>query len=177
MAALEAPLDIASAATPVSLLSANRATVRLQVVVLVPALTLAIALGGGLVVQLLGPVVGPLNWPLTDALFIGAVGGLGGSFSYALAFTAWGQWVILTRVWLPLTGKLPWNTVEFLDDAYRRGVLRQTGAVYQFRHSRLQHHLGDAFRRHHTAYAPARFAPPTPADGHGTGPTAHPEPP
>lgn len=162
MAAFEAPLDIASAATPVSLLSANRATVRRQVIVLVPSLTLAITLGGGLIIALLGLVLDELNWPPADALFIGAVGGLGGAFSYALAFTAWGQWVILARVWLPLTGKLPWNTVEFLNDAYQRGVLRQTGAVYQFRHSRLQHHLGDAFRRHHTDYAPARFALPPP---------------
>ncbi|MFD8981234.1 helix-turn-helix domain-containing protein [Streptomyces sp. NPDC059564] len=168
MAVFEAPLDIASAATPVSLLSANRATVRRQVIVLVPALTLAIALGGGLVVQVIGPLVGPLNWPLPDALFIGAVGGLGGAFCYALGFTAWGQWVILTRVWLPLTGKLPWNAAEFLDDAYGRGVLRQTGAVYQFRHSRLQHHLGDAYRRHHTDYTPARFVAPTPADTTGS---------
>jgi hypothetical protein len=167
MAVFEEPLDIASAATPVSLLSANRATVRRQVIVLVPALTLAIALGGGLVVQVLGPLVGPLNWPLTDALFIGGVAGLGGAFCYGLGFTAWGQWVVLTRVWLPLTGKLPWNAAEFLDDAYRRGVLRQTGAVYQFRHSRLQHHLGDAYRRHHTGHTPARFPPPTPTDTTG----------
>lgn len=95
------------------------------------------------------------------------MGGLGGAFSYALAFTAWGQWVILARVWLPLTGKLPWNTVAFLDDAYQRGVLRQTGAVYQFRHSRLQHHLGDNYRRHHTAYTPAHFPAPAPVAAHG----------
>ena len=29
----------------------------------------------------------------------------------------------------------------FLDDAHRRGVLRQVGAVYQFRHIELQHRL------------------------------------
>jgi hypothetical protein len=31
--------------------------------------------------------------------------------------------------------------MTFLDDAYRRGVLRQGGAAYQFRHARLQDHL------------------------------------
>jgi hypothetical protein len=31
--------------------------------------------------------------------------------------------------------------MAFLDDAYRRGVLRQTGSAYQFRHARLQEHL------------------------------------
>jgi hypothetical protein len=29
----------------------------------------------------------------------------------------------------------------FLADAHRRGVLRQAGAVYQFRHIELQHRL------------------------------------
>ncbi len=28
--------------------------------------------------------------------------------------------------------------ISFLDDAHRRGVLRQVGAVYQFRHALLQ---------------------------------------
>jgi hypothetical protein len=31
--------------------------------------------------------------------------------------------------------------MTFLDDAHHRGVLRQVGAVYQFRDARLQDHL------------------------------------
>ncbi|GAA0674233.1 NACHT domain-containing protein [Kitasatospora atroaurantiaca] len=158
MAVLEAPLDVTFAATPMGLLSSNRATVSGQILVLVPMLTLAIAGGGRLVVELLQSFLGPMNWGLSDGLFIGAVGGLGGALSYVLSFTAWGQWVVLSRIWLPLTGKLPWNMVTFLDDAYRKGVLRQTGAVYQFRHIRLQHHLGHSFRQQQSNYAPARFA-------------------
>ncbi|MGK4579933.1 helix-turn-helix domain-containing protein [Kitasatospora sp. HPMI-4] len=156
-ATLEAPVDVTSAATPVSLLAANRTTVGRQVLVLAPLLTLAIALSGRLAVDLLQGLLGPLSWGLLDGLVIGGVGGLGGSLSYALAFTAWGQWVVLSRVWLPLTGKLPWDTVAFLDDAYHRGVLRQTGAVYQFRHVRLQHHLGHTFRQRQANYRPASF--------------------
>ncbi|MCX4967566.1 helix-turn-helix domain-containing protein [Streptomyces sp. NBC_00654] len=157
LAALEAPLDISSAATPAGLLSSNRATVRRQVLVLVPALTLAIALVGHLVTSLLQGVLGPMNWKVSDGLVIGSVGGVGGAFSYALSFTAWGRWVVLCRIWLPLTGKLPWDTAAFLDDAYRRGVLRRAGAVYQFRHIRLQHHLGRVFREQQSGYAPATF--------------------
>ncbi|MGH3706911.1 MAG: hypothetical protein ACRDRU_17000 [Pseudonocardiaceae bacterium] len=48
---------------------------------------------------------------------------------------------ILSRIWLPLTGRLLWALLTFLDDAHKRGVLRQAGAVYQFRHARLQDHL------------------------------------
>jgi hypothetical protein len=31
--------------------------------------------------------------------------------------------------------------MAFLEDAHRRGVLRQVGAVYQFRHAKLQQYL------------------------------------
>ncbi|MDQ0697481.1 transcriptional regulator with XRE-family HTH domain [Streptomyces sp. W4I9-2] len=160
LAALETPLDVGSAATPAGLLSANRATVYRQVLVIVPVLTLAIALGGGLVVRLLAGVLGPMSWKLPEGLVIGAVGGLGGGLSYALCFTAWGQWLIFSRLLLPLTGKLPWSPEDFLDDAYRRGVLRRSGAVYQFRHVRLQHHLGHTYRRRQGNYTPATFPMP-----------------
>ncbi len=45
-----------------------------------------------------------------------------------------------------MTRRLPWDTVAFLEDAYQRGVLRQAGAVYQFRHIRLQRHLARTYR-------------------------------
>ncbi|MFG3409297.1 helix-turn-helix domain-containing protein [Streptomyces sp. NPDC048142] len=146
LATFEAPMDITAAATPLRLLSANRATAGHQLLVLMPAVTLGVCLCGFLVVGLFQDLLGPLVWRLADAVLLGAVGGLGGASSYVLAFTAWGQWLTLSRVWLPLTGRLPWNTVVFLEDAYRRGVLRQTGAVYQFRHIRLQRHLAQSYR-------------------------------
>lgn len=142
-AALESPLDISTAANPVGLLATNRTTVVRQALAVAPMLTIAIAFGGSLVVAALQGLLGPLLWDPLGGLAIGAVGGLTGALSYAFAFTAWGQWVILSRMWLPLTGKLPWSMIAFLDDAYRRGVLRQAGAVYQFRHARLQDHLAD----------------------------------
>lgn len=159
VAVCEAPLDIACAATPSALLAANRSTAARQVVVFAPLLALATALGGVLVTSLLRRVFGPVNWSFADGLLSGAVVGLGGALAYALAFTAWGQWVLLSRIWLPLTGRLPRDTAAFLDDAYRRGVLRRSGAVHQFRHSRLQHHLGAEFRAQHTSWAPAVFDP------------------
>ncbi|WP_411108871.1 helix-turn-helix domain-containing protein [Streptomyces sp. c-19] len=159
MAMLEAPVDVTAAATPVSLLLANRATVGRQFLILAPMFTLAIAFGGHLIVLALQGSMGQLNWGLADSLFIGTIGGLGGAASYVLAFTAWGQWFLLARVWLPLTGQLPWDPAAFLDDAYRRGVLRQTGAVYQFRHVRLQHHLGSLYRRQHPDFAQATYPP------------------
>ncbi|MEV6578868.1 helix-turn-helix domain-containing protein [Streptomyces sp. NPDC051582] len=161
MGALEAPVDVTAAATPVSLLASNRTTAVRRFLILAVALTGAIAFGGRLVVQLLRHWMGPLNWGVADGLFIGAVAGLGGAASYVLAFTAWGQWVVFARVWLPLAGRLPWDPAGFLDDAYRRGALRRTGAVYQFRHVRLQHHLANAHRRRHRHCTPAAVTPPS----------------
>jgi hypothetical protein len=39
------------------------------------------------------------------------------------------------------THTLPWRLMAFLADAHRRGVLRQVGSVYQFRHIELQRRL------------------------------------
>ncbi|MFE3588066.1 helix-turn-helix domain-containing protein [Streptomyces niveus] len=147
LAAFEAPMDITAAATPIRLLSVNRATAVRQLLLLILAITFGCAFGGYVVVQLLQQVLPwAVNWPLRWALLVGAIGGLGGSTSYVLAFTAWGQWLTVARVWLPMTRRLPFDTVAFLEDAYQRGVLRQNGAVYQFRHIRLQRHLAQSYR-------------------------------
>ncbi|WP_030871020.1 helix-turn-helix domain-containing protein [Streptomyces sp. NRRL S-37] len=147
VAAFEVPVDIAAAATPMRLLSVNRGTAIRQSLVLATVVTVGLALCGAVVVRLLQPILPwKMMWPMEEALVLGAVGGLGGSAAYAMAFTAWGQWLTVTRFWLPLTRKLPWDTAAFLDDAYRRGVLRQAGAVYQFRHVRLQQHLARSYR-------------------------------
>jgi hypothetical protein len=81
------------------------------------------------------------GWPLPAILATGGAIGVAGMIAYTLAFTAWGQWLLLARLVLPLTGRLPWRLTGFLNDAYNRGVLRQAGAVYQFRHLTLQTHL------------------------------------
>ncbi|WP_086842530.1 BTAD domain-containing putative transcriptional regulator [Amycolatopsis kentuckyensis] len=57
-----------------------------------------------------------------------------------LVTRAWGNYFV-HHVWLAATGRLPWRLMHFLDDAHRRGVLRQAGGVYQFRHVRVQERL------------------------------------
>lgn len=163
-----APLDVTSAATPAGLLASNRATVVRRALVLAPTLSLTITLGA-LSIGLLDGALRPPVWMFPDsqfigeiggigsvysyALFIGAIGGIGGACSYALCFSAWGRWLALSRIWLPLTGKLPWNTMAFLDDAHRRGVLRTAGAVYQFRHPSLQNLLAHPHRQNQAGLA------------------------
>ncbi|WP_404189262.1 NACHT domain-containing protein [Streptomyces tauricus] len=58
----------------------------------------------------------------------------------ALALSAWGRFLV-ARTWLAVTGRLPWRLVAFLDEAHQRGVLRQSGAGFEFRHLRLQAQL------------------------------------
>jgi len=58
----------------------------------------------------------------------------------ALALSAWGRFTV-ARVWLAVTGRMPWRLMAFLEDAHRRGVLRRSGACFEFRHLRLQAHL------------------------------------
>ncbi|MFJ4480252.1 NACHT domain-containing protein [Streptomyces xanthochromogenes] len=60
----------------------------------------------------------------------------------AIAFLS-GPWGFFTqtRVWLAVSGRLPLRLMTFLDDAHLRGILRQNGAVYEFRHVLLQRHL------------------------------------
>jgi hypothetical protein len=58
---------------------------------------------------------------------------------------AWPQWLI-ARGWLALHGHLPFRLMPFLNDAHQRGVLRQAGPFYQFRHVELQHYLAARFQ-------------------------------
>jgi hypothetical protein len=72
---------------------------------------------------------------------VGLVVGLGVGFAFSMFETAWGPFVI-ARCRHALGGHLPWRLMSFLADAHqKRGVLRQAGAVYQFRHVDLQRRL------------------------------------
>ncbi|MFJ6673919.1 NACHT domain-containing protein [Actinosynnema sp. NPDC091369] len=61
----------------------------------------------------------------------------------AIFRTAWGCYS-RSRLWLAVTGRLPWRLTAFLEDAHRLGVLHQFGTVYQFRNSKLRDRLASA---------------------------------
>jgi NACHT domain-containing protein len=127
--ALQTPIDIRTAVSPSELLTANRKNVIFQSFV------------GWFVFGLVFGFVSGFANGFTDGLVSGFVWGV-----IRLSTGAWGRWLILSRIWLPVTGRLPWAVITFLDDAHQRGVLRQAGPVYQFRHARLQHHLAHLYR-------------------------------
>ncbi|RSM55184.1 XRE family transcriptional regulator [Amycolatopsis sp. WAC 01376] len=146
---LEVPADLTTATSPADLLAANRSTVLRVVGLFAPVLAIAIGLGTFAGVAALEGITGPslhLSRSFRVSALLGLTAGLAAGFAYVITFTAWGQWLIFSRFRLPLLRKLPWAITAFLDDAHRRGVLRQSGAVYQFRHIRLQQHLAKAYR-------------------------------
>lgn len=121
--------------SPSDLLDTNRATVLKQIT------TVGLVIGVG---------YGTLYGLSANSFFSGVRVGLVGGSMVALGvgtMTAWGRSVVLARIWLPLTGRLPRDLDAFLRDAYARGVLRREGVVYQFRHARLQEHLSSAHER------------------------------
>ena len=70
----------------------------------------------------------------------GLMFGLGLGLLASWTETAWPSYM-LTRGQLAFHQRLPWSLMSFVADAHQRGVLRQAGAVYQFRHIDLQHRL------------------------------------
>ncbi|MCG3044076.1 hypothetical protein L7D48_26450, partial [Streptomyces sp. S1A] len=73
-------------------------------------------------------------------LSIGVTSGVMLSLQAGLLRAAWSNFAIL-QAYLTARHKTPRNLMAFLQDARQRGVLRQVGAVYQFRHIDLQRHL------------------------------------
>lgn len=119
------------------------------------ALALAGALAGGLMGRFTYGRLGGAVWAVAGAAMGGmvfpALGrlpagiGLGALFALATVLMvvpgrAWAVFVAC-RLMLAARGDTPARLMAFLDDAHQRGVLRQAGAVYQFRHARLQDRL------------------------------------
>jgi hypothetical protein len=97
-------------------------------------------LAGGLVFGLAGGLVFGLVFGLAGGLTTGLAGGLVYGPGLSMRRTAWPSYMF-TRGWLALHRQLPGPLMSFLADAHKQGVLRQAGAVYQFRHIELQHRL------------------------------------
>ncbi|MEU3461194.1 NACHT domain-containing protein [Streptomyces sp. NPDC006733] len=73
-------------------------------------------------------------------LAVGLAAGLARGFYVGFSETAWAQYAVTTAC-LALRRQTPWSVMAFLQDAHERGVLRQVGTVYQFRHVGLQRYL------------------------------------
>ncbi|WP_406368768.1 hypothetical protein [Streptomyces sp. NBC_01546] len=100
---------------------------------------------------------------LTLGLLVGIILGLGAA-QFGRARSVWLAF-LAARIELAILGRVPWRFMAFLADAHaHRGVLRQVGAVYQFRHLDLQRHLAGPPPRRPTQNPP-RWPPRTPGAG------------
>ncbi|MFI6824152.1 NACHT domain-containing protein [Micromonospora sp. NPDC050187] len=151
---IETSVAIPTAASPLELMATDRRGTLASSVLFGAALGLACALATALMAA--GSLPG--GWSLVFLLGIPLVGGPAFGLLIGLLTSAWGRWALVTRPWLTATGQIPPALAPFLDDACRRGALRQAGAVYQFRHVRLQRHLAGAGTSRTT---PAAGTPPT----------------
>ncbi|MGW7545940.1 NACHT domain-containing protein [Streptomyces sp. NPDC054770] len=132
--------DLAKAVRPGAILAQDRRTYLVITVtgglagVLALTLVQALELWWGFALE--GVVVS-----LVQSLSFGLAVGLPIGFMLGLARSVWMEYLV-TRIRLAARGRVPWRFMSFLADAHeRRGVLRQAGAVYQFRHLDLQRHL------------------------------------
>jgi hypothetical protein len=96
-----------------------------------------------LTVALIAGTIFALKVPFNPLLTTAILGSVTFVFVNELSAGQGTAWVgfVLARPWLALRRGLPWRLMRFLEDAHQRGILRQAGAVYQFRHGKLQDYL------------------------------------
>jgi hypothetical protein len=128
---LDVPADVTSALEPRSTRRSERFA----------ALARSITVAATLAAVILGlyAIAGSPADAVAPALIFGGAYALTDRLM-GLATSVWGRY-IMAKMWAAIRGELPWRLMRFLDDAHRRGVLRRAGAVYQFRHARLQQYL------------------------------------
>ncbi|ONH62500.1 hypothetical protein CcI49_03025 [Frankia sp. CcI49] len=132
---LDSPTDTQLAAAPTTTLAQDRTSA------LTSALTYGIAgaLALGLTVGLASGLTYGIRYGLVFGLTAGPVFGIAVGIAFGLR-TAWGH-LVLARPWLAASRQQPLQLIAFLEDAHARGVLRQAGAVWEFRHASLQRYL------------------------------------
>ena len=137
------PTSSLPAATPRSTLRDDR-TVALVCLLAITVVSAAlIGLVGSYFFHLMkSPIVPPLN-----ALY-GLRFGLCISLVLASCVITWPSFV-LAHFWFGVTGRMPWRMMRFLRDSYVLGVLRQEGAIYQFRNSSVLDQLNEIYVRRH----------------------------
>jgi hypothetical protein len=82
---------------------------------------------------------------VSNGLGPGVAYGLVIGLTYGFYHAVFPGFLIVTW-WLAMRGRTPWRLMRFLDDTYRRSILRQAGADYQFRHDSLRDHLAGQYR-------------------------------
>lgn len=140
---LRTPAETDTAASPSSTLSSDR---RLTLVS-----GFVITVISGVIAGLLYGILVGLLFGLTAGLATALITGIGGAaLGRKLTVRAWPMFVISVIV-LHVKEGIPLRLMRFLEYAYDIGVMRRVGAVYQFRHDRLQHRLATTYEEERKA--------------------------
>jgi len=101
----------------------------------------------------------------TDPTFMmltGVGGGITGGITGTMMFFAWPPYQV-RHAFLAVLRLTPWRLMNFMQVAWDAGVIRQSGAYYQFRHRIVRDHLGKSASRsrveHDPSHPAATFAP------------------
>lgn len=105
-------------------------------------LIIIVGIAFGLSLPLTLTAIFPLNVGLYSSIAIGATFGSVGGLVYGCSGASARYYVSVLLLWL--RGSVPLRLMSFLADAHSMGLLRQVGAIYQFRHAKLQRHLAHA---------------------------------
>lgn len=130
---LNTPVKLATAPSPMAVLSAFRTASLTWAIVGVLVLESMVAVANLTVTN--ATEVSRATYGIAWGSAVGVVGAL-----LALIGSSWGDFW-LTRAVLASYRVLPWRLVQFMNDSRTLGVLRQAGPSYQFRHAHLQERL------------------------------------
>jgi len=134
------PVTASLAMSPKTTLSRDRVT------------TWTLALAGGVLASVPTAIILRLYgvaWAVPAGLTIGLTVTVTTGLTVISFGTAWTGWQV-ARLSLAARHRLPPRIMAFLSDAHYRGILRQVGAFYQFRHINLQHQLAQDWHRRQT---------------------------
>lgn len=137
-----AEVDLEAATDPFALLDRDRRSFLYFVLIAGLCMGGAASLAGFIGVVPTRPVFSEADaWNNAAILGVGIVAGLGAGAVGACMKTVWGNFFVAKCV-LVVRRRIPLRFLAFLRDAHeKRGVLRQAGAAYQFRHLELQRRL------------------------------------
>lgn len=131
------PTDLTKAVSPTAVLARDRVTFFASIAIVLP-----VAACAGVTSALSPP--DPFNGSRHGVVYgigVGLALFVAIGLAYAFYQASWGGFM-LSCGWLWARGKAPLRIMRILEDAHvTRGVLRQSGAVYQFRHVEIQRRL------------------------------------
>lgn len=144
---IETPTSADHVSTPLVTWRADRSLHLLRTIAGMSTTMLVIGLTGGILgAHTSTPMYGlprALTSGLAFAFTFGVVGGLVAGLALG-RHHAWLAYMVATYR-LARRGQLPRRLMPFLDDMHRLGLLRAVGAIYQFRHAKLQNHLAATY--------------------------------